>query len=168
GYSRKPADDEVRLSLSKFGAPLGVHGESEVDLSLEETLAYAMNLARRDSTVARVLPVVLAKNKDVVDFPRLEFWARKLEVLPVLGFFLDLTGLLLKSRKLHELAQSYADRRRKRMENFFVNKKFNRFENELAEKNTPPVARSWRFLLNMGMDSFEDLVRKSFAEGKPS
>ncbi|MCI0602973.1 winged helix-turn-helix domain-containing protein [bacterium] len=161
-YSRKPTDDEVRLNLSKFGAPLGVHGESEVDLSLEETLAYAMKLARRDSTVARVLPVVFAKNKDVVDFPRLEFMARKLEVLPVLGLFLDLTASLLKSQKLHKLAQGYDDRRRKHTENFFVNKKLNRFENELAEKNTPPVARSWRFLLNMGMDSFEDLFRKTF------
>jgi hypothetical protein len=159
--SRKPADDEVKLSLVKFGAPLGVDGESGLNLSLEETLAYALRLARRDSTVARVLPVVFAHNKDVLDFPRLEFLARKLEVLPVLGLFLDLTASLSKDRKLHKVALRYDDRRRKRMQNFFENKKFNRFEDELAAKNTPPVARSWRFLMNMGMDSFENLFQKN-------
>jgi hypothetical protein len=168
GLSRKPTDDEVKLNLSKFGAPLGVYGETELNLSLEETLAYGLVLARRDSTVARVLPVVFAKNKDVVDFPRLEFLARKLEVLPVLGMFLDLTASLLKSQKLHKLARGYDDRRRKHVENFFVNKKFNLFENELAARNTPPVARSWRFRLNMPMDSFENLFRKTFPKGQPA
>lgn len=167
-YSRRPTDAEVKLSLSKFGAPLGVHGESELNRSLEETLAYALSLARRDSTVARVLPVVLAKNKDVVDFPRLEFLARKLDVLPVLGFFLDLTASLLNSRTLHKLSRQYDDRRRTRLENFFVNKKHNRFESELTEKNTPSVARSWRFLMNMPMDSFKDVFKKSFPETRPT
>jgi len=161
-HSGKPTDDEVKLSLSHFGAPLGVHGESDLKLSLEETVAYALSLARRDSTVARVLPVVFARHKDVVDFPRLEFFARKLNVLPVLGLFVDLTASLLDNRKLHKLARQYDDRRRTRLENFFVNKKLNRFENELAAKNTPRVARSWRFLLNMPMDSFETLLQKHF------
>ncbi len=168
GLSRKPTDEEVRLNLSKFGAPLAVYGETELDLSLEETVAYGLFLARRDSTVARVLPVVLAQNKDVMDFPRLEFLARKLEVLPVLGMFLDLTASLLKSQKLHRLARSYDDRRRKLVEDFFVNKKSNPFENELAARNTPPVAHSWRFRLNMPMDSFENLFRKTFPKGQPA
>jgi hypothetical protein len=160
-YSGKLTDDEVKLSLVKFGAPLGVHGQSDLNLSLEETLAYGLALARHDSTVARVLPVVLAKNKDVVDFHRLEFLARKLEVLPVLGMFLDLTASLTKNQKLHKLARSYDDRRRKHLEDFFVSKKMYPFENELAARNTPRVARSWRFLMNMPMNSFEDLFRKN-------
>jgi len=166
GLSRKPTDDEVKLNLSKFGAPLCVHGETKMNFSLEETLAYGLVLARRDSTVTRVLPVAFAKNKDVVDFTRLEFLARKLEVLPVLGMFLDITSSLLKNQKLHRLAQSYDDRRRKHVQDFFVNKKLSRFENELATKNTSPVARSWRFRLNMPMESFESLFRKNFLKGQ--
>lgn len=156
------SDNEVRLNLSKHGAPLGVRGVSNQDLPLEETLVYALSLARRDATVARVLPVVFAKNMDVLDLPRLEFLARKKGVLPVLGLFLDLTALLMKDPKLRKKARQFMDRRRKRTENFFVGRKLNSFEKELANKNTPPVARDWHFLLNMGMDSFESLFRKNF------
>lgn len=158
------SDNEVRLNLSKYGAPLGVSGESKLDLPLEETLVHALSLARRDATVARVLPVVFAKNMDVLDLPRLEFLARKKKVLPVLGLFLDLTAILMKRPKLRKKARQLMDRRRKHAENFFVGKKLNSFEKELAEKNTPPVARDWHFLLNMGMDSFESLFRKNFTE----
>ena len=166
--AKKPTDDEVRLSLSKFGAPLRVHRESELDLPLEETLVCALTLARRDATVARVLPVVFAKNQDLLNLRRLEFLARKQGVLPVLGLFLDLTALLTKRQKLHAEARRFKDGRRKRMENFFVDRKFTRFEKELAEKNTPSVARHWHFLMNMGLDSFEDRFKKSFPEGEPA
>ena len=166
--AKKPTDDEVRLSLSKFGAPLRVHRESELDLPLEETLVCALTLARRDATVARVLPVVFAKNQDLLNLRRLEFLARKQGVLPVLGLFLDLTALLTKRQKLHAEARRFKDGRRKRMENFFVDRKFTRFEKELAERNTPSVARHWHFLMNMGLDSFEDRFKKSFPEGEPA
>lgn len=155
------SDDEIRLSLSKHGAPLGVWGESKLDLPVEETLVYALSLARRDATVARVLPVVFAKNRDALDLPRLEFLARKKGVLPVLGMFLNLTALLMKDSKLRKKARQLMDRRRKLTENFFVGRKLNSFEKELADKNTPPVARDWHFLLNMGIDSFESLFRKN-------
>lgn len=157
----KQVDDQrVRLNLARFGAPLSVDGESENDLSLEETLALALGLSRRDATVARVLPVVFAKNKDRLDLPRLEYLARKQGVLPVLGFFLDMTGSLTRNPGLRADARRLMDRRRKRMEPFFVRRKFSEFENRLAEANTPPVARSWHFLMNMAMDSFESLFQK--------
>ena len=166
GSARKATDNEVRLNLVKFGAPLGVHGETKVDLSLEETLVGALALARHDATVARVLPVVFAKTHDLLNLRRLEFLARQHGLLPVLGFFLDLTASLMKSKRVHADAQRLKDRRRKRMENFFVDRKFNRFEAALSEMNTPPVARRWNFLMNMGMDSFEDSFNKSFPESE--
>ena len=164
GSAQKATDNQVRLNLAKFGAPLGVHGETEVDLSLEETLVGAMALARHDATVARVLPVVFAKTRNLLNMRRLEFLARQDGLLSVLGFFLDLTASLIKSKRLHADAQRLKDKRRKRMENFFVDRNFNRFEAALTEINTPPVARRWNFLMNMGMDSFEDRFKRSFPE----
>ena len=101
---------------------------------------------------------------DRLKLPLLEFLARKQEVLPVLGFFLDLTAFLTNNATLRKAAQRLRDRRRRRMENFFVNREPNDFEKELAERNTPPVARKWHFLLNMGMDSFEEVLRKNISQ----
>ena len=159
---KKPTDDEVRLNLSRFGAPLAVYGETNVDLSLEETLVAGLALSRHDATVARVLPVVFAKNKDAFDSERLEFLARQQGLLQVLGLFWDLTGCLLNNKRLRTMAQRVKDNRRKRTENFFLNAKTNRFEQALTKANTPPVARKWKFAMNMDMDSFESSFRKSF------
>lgn len=161
----EPTDADVRLNLLKYGAPLAVHGRSRLNLPLEETLARSLGLARRDATVARVLPVVFARNATGLNVARLEFLARQQNVLPVLGFFLDLTASLSKNRRLRAAARRLIDRRRKRMENFFVDRKFGRFGEELNRRNTPPIARSWHFLLNMRMDSFKDLYEKHFPEG---
>jgi hypothetical protein len=159
------SDDDVRLNLTRFGAPLAVHGETNVDLSLEETLVAALGLARHDATVARVLPVVFAKNRNLLDWARLEFCARQEGVLQVLGLFWDLTGSMMNNKKLQAKARPLKDNRRKRMENFFLTKG-NRFEQALAEANTPSVARRWNFLMKMEMDSFEGSFRKHFPESK--
>lgn len=162
--TQNPSEDDVRLNLSKFGAPLAVNGESDVDLSLEETLVAGLALSRHDATVARVLPVVFAKNKDAVNQERLEFLARQNGLLQVLGFFWDLTGRLMKNKRLQTMARHMRDHRRKRSQEFFLNAKKNRFEQALAKANTPPVARHWNFEMNMNMDSFEAPFRKSFPE----
>ncbi|HJZ12626.1 MAG TPA: hypothetical protein VJ521_10770, partial [Acidobacteriota bacterium] len=167
-YSKSVTDDEVRSSLANFGAPLAVYGKAMHELGLEETLALSLDLARRDATVARTLPVVFAKNSHRLDLSRLKFLARKGKVLPVLGLFLDVTASLTGSRNLRKEARGLMDRRRKRMEQFFVHRRPGKFENELTERNTPSVARKWRFLMNMGMDSFENLFRKNFPETEES
>jgi hypothetical protein len=58
------------------------------------------------------------------------------------------------------------DKRRKKMELFFKTQKINKYEQNLAEKNTPTVARNWHFLMNMGLDSFETLFEKNVLEGE--
>jgi hypothetical protein len=50
------------------------------------------------------------------------------------------------------------------MENYFLNVKPNRFEQRLAEMNTPVVARDWKYLMNMDMDSFESAFKKNLPE----
>jgi hypothetical protein len=159
---QRPTDHDARLNLSKFGAPLAVEGVTNVDLSLEQTLVAGLALSRRDATVARVMPVVFAKNKDAVDSERLEFLARRKGLLQVLGLFWDLTGSLMNNKELRRKAKRVKDNRRKRTENFFLNTKSNRFEQALAEANTPSVVRDWKFTMNMNMDSFESSFRKSF------
>lgn len=158
------SDDDVRLNLVKFGAPLAVHGETNVDLPVEEALVAGLNLSRRDATVARVLPVVFAKNRNSVDWDRLEFRARQQGVLQPLGLFLDLTGSLLNNNSLKRRAKHFMDHRRKHLEHFFLNAKPNRFEQMLAEANTPKVARDWKYLMNVNMDSFESAFKKNMGE----
>jgi hypothetical protein len=155
-----PTSDDVRANLARFGTPVATSAKSNCDLSPEEALVYGLELARSDSTVARSLPVGFAKNKSTLDWSRMEFLARKLDVLPVLGFYMELTATLSKDKALRKRAIELVDRRRKKMELFFKNQKPGRFEQKLVEKNTPAVARNWHFLMNMGMDSFELLWNK--------
>lgn len=161
-FSKSEVSDlVVRANLAKFGAPLFGPTQSKIDLSLEETLVYGLRLARNDSTVARALPVVIAKNKKKYDLARLEYLARKNKMLPVLGFYLELTALLSKDKMLKIFARQLMDHRRRKTELFFSSHKMNKFEQSLTEKNTPAVARRWHFAMNIGMDSFESLFQKS-------
>lgn len=155
-------DEGVKSNLAKYGTPVLSTKKPKRYLSLEEALAHGLDLARRDASVARSLPVAFAKNREKVDLARLEFLARKRNLLPVLGFYLDLTAQLLGDRKLQKTALGLLDRRRKRKELFFnTQKRISKFEQVLAENNTPPVARKWNFLMNLGMDSFEGIFRKN-------
>ena len=158
------SDEIVRLNLVKFGAPLNVHGSSQTDSDLERTLVAALQLSRHDPSVARALPLVFAKNQKVLNLPRLEFFARERGSVPVLGLFLDITGMLSHSSLFRLEAKRLFDHRRKRFEDFFVGRRRSQFEQRLTERNTPPVARNWRFWLNMGMDSFETLFKKHWFE----
>ncbi len=160
------SDQDVRANLARFGVPIVTQAKATLNLSLEEALVHGLDLARKDSTVARALPVAFARNKKTLDLARLEYLARRNKVLPVLGFYLELTAVLSKDKKLQSFARNLKDRRRKKMEVFFKLQKTNKYEKNLTDKNTPLVARNWHFLMNLGMDSFESLFNKSMPEGK--
>lgn len=163
----RPTDQEIQFNLARYGAPVIFDKESSKILNLEETIIYGLELARTNSTVARVIPIVLAKNKEL-NFARLEFLARQNKVLSVLGFYFELTGIFLKEKKFRVQARKIRDRRRKRIEFFMKSKKASKFERELIELNTPPIARKWNFLMNIGMESFQDIFFKHVPKGKPS
>lgn len=160
------SDEDVRSNLARFGTPVVTQGKSTLNLSLEEALVWGLDLARKDSTVARALPVAFARNRKTYDLARLEYLARRNKVLPVLGFYLELTAILSKDKKLQVFAKQLMDKRRKKMELFFKTQKINKYEQNLVEKNTPTVARHWHFLMNMGLDSFETLFKKNVLEGE--
>ncbi len=163
--SDNATDEDVRSNLARFGAPVVTQEKTSFNFSLEEALVRGLSLARKDSTVARALPVAFARNRKTYDLARLEYLARRNKLLPVLGFYLELTGVLLKDKKLQVFAKQLMDKRRKKMEFFFKSQKINKYEQLLVDKNTPAVARQWHFLMNLGLDSFETLFKKNLLEG---
>lgn len=151
------SDTAVRESLLAYGAPL-LGDRSERHWSLEETLAHALMVARRDATVMRVLPVVLAKNRHRFDQQALLRYAREHRVKAELGMLLDLTDKLLGEKTFHGLSEQLRDRRRRCWREFPETK--NRYEAELAKRNTFAVAAEWRFRTNMTEDSFRSVLSK--------
>jgi len=147
-------DQEVRLWLKEIGAPLLAAGKCHKGLpSVEKILAEGMQLAHRDATVARVLPVCFWLNRHRVNLDRLEVQARHVGETQALGFFLCLTGELANEKGLVEAGEKFRDKRRKRIRNFFETSE-SKYNLALAELNTPQIARRWHYRLNIGLDSF--------------
>jgi DNA-binding transcriptional ArsR family regulator len=154
-----PDDDVVFWNLKKLGAPLARKGAQGDELSPESTLAYALKLARRHPDVARVWPVVFAKQQSRLNLETLAHLSGRLGEKRTLGFFLALTGRLLKTPKLAESGSVLRDGRFRKTQSFFLSEEGER-EKRLAELRTPEVAREWHFRMNMPMESFESTFGK--------
>ena len=159
---RGDADDDARpmAALRALGAPLGGGGSSSGGLGLEEAVVRGFQLARRNASVARVMPVVLWVQRQNVDFPRLVQMSTRVGMRRVLGFYLDLTGLLSGDAVLRSLADDLVDRRVRRRERFFTHAASGLATARLERKNTPRVARKWHYSMNMGLDNFESHFKK--------
>jgi hypothetical protein len=153
-------EERVRSNLSRVGAPLGGKFAPREEMLLEETLFEGLKLARKDATVARVLPVALYLNLEKLNLGKLVELATFAGEKRTLGFYLELTGLLSNNSRLKKAAKELRDRRFKRAESFFVHQKRGEFQVRLEKRNTPKVAKHWRFTMNMGFDSFESHFRK--------
>jgi hypothetical protein len=155
-----PDGERVRGWLAAAGAPLLVSQPvRDPTPRLEEVLAEGLALSHRDATVARVLPLVLWRNRDRLDHGRLVRAATRRNERQSLGFFLELTGRLSGDRRLASLSEGLRDRRRSRAMPFFSGGQ-GRMALALARKKTPPLARQWGYLMNMGMDSFASAFAK--------
>jgi hypothetical protein len=159
----KVSDDDLeRAWLARFGAPL--YGESlvrgEPAPRAEEVFRSALDLARRDASVARALPVALWRQRARLDFDELVRLARAHGVERTLGFFLELTARLAGGdQRLLALADSLRPRLPSQAVDFFPTR--GRLERAAAEENTPPVARDWGYRMNLGMDSFASMFEKA-------
>jgi hypothetical protein len=105
---------------------------------------------------------MLWTNRDGLRLADLVRRARRAKEGATLGFFLDLTSELAGSRPF---AAANAALRQDRPASdifFFEDAEKSLVGKELAAFNTPPIARRWRFLMNMPLDSFETLFRKTF------
>jgi hypothetical protein len=157
--AHETAEKETLGHLKLLGAPLLADGTVSTSQSAEETLVQGLALSHRNTTVANVLPLVLWLNRNRIHFPKLELAARRAGEQKALGFFLAVAAELSGEKKLRSLAMQLMDRRWKKTEDFFTSSQ-SPFSKKLAERNTPRLARKWKYRMNLGMDSFEGLFRK--------
>lgn len=155
----RPSGDAqaLRESLAAYGAPLA-EVTRRAHLPLEATLLGALEAARTDGTVLRVLPVVVAHQRARLDWVELLEGARKAGLKAELGFLLTLTGELLGDASLKGRALALRDRRRTRMAYFPEPR--NRFERQIAEEASPAIAKAWGFFMNLSVESFRSLMAK--------
>lgn len=152
-------DERVRGWLASIGAPLAAAEASSFALPLERGLAEVLSLAHRDPTVARVLPLVLWRHRERLDFDRLRREAARRDEDQSLGLFLMLAGRISNEQQLVQAAAPLRDRRRRRVRMFFSGHHGSRAL-AATRRNTPPEARRWGFLMNMGVDSFRSTFAK--------
>jgi hypothetical protein len=126
---------------------------------VEEVLAEALTLAHRDATVARVLALVLWRQRNHLNLDRLVEVATRRDERQALGYFLELAGRLGADDHLLQAAQRLRDKRRKRARMFFKGP-YGPRSLALTRRNTPREARRWGFLMNMGLDSFRSTFEK--------
>ncbi|MBI3855623.1 MAG: helix-turn-helix domain-containing protein [Planctomycetes bacterium] len=150
---KQPTDDDIYANLKSWGAGLAKQVQPAQPLPLEETLAYGVELARRDPDIAQVWPVVLARNRARAHLDRLVILGRRLGQKRALGFLLSLTATLLDDATLLDFAKGLHDSRVRRGQDFFRVTRGKRAQS-LAEANTPELARNWFFRMNTGLSSF--------------
>lgn len=155
------ADSEQKLrgQLAALGAPLAGPAPKRRRPPVEEVLADGLVLAHRSPTVARVLPVAFWRQRDTLDFERLERAATERDERQALGFYLELTGQLGGDQRLVRRARSLRDRRRVALQLFFAGGR-GAFARAAAQEKSPPVARRWGFLMNMELESFATTFHK--------
>ena len=153
--------DQQRLRgwLAALGAPLGGPAKGTPHPPPEEVLAAGLVLAHHSPTVARVLPVAFWRQRDKLDYERLERAATLRDERHTLGFYLELTGRLGGDRRLVRRASGLRDRRRTALRPFFSGGRGS-LARALAQERSPALARRWGFLMNMELESFATAFRK--------
>jgi hypothetical protein len=156
----RPSNDEVLYwNLKHRGAPLLRPGSRGKKLAVEQTLAQALTLSRKNPDVAQVWPVVLAKNLHALDLGELKTLARQLGQKKALGFMLSLSGMLLHDSRLTKFARGLQDKRVQATQDYFLLRRGKRAR-KLADEKTPPLAREWHFRMNMTLDQFKSHFNK--------
>ncbi len=153
------ASSAVRRRVRALGAPLAVSPEPVHRDEREAALVDAVRLARRDATLARVLPVAIAAQWETLDRGRLKTAAVRACEKHAVGFFLSLTADLLGNPALREWAAGFRDYRVTSLRPFFTLPSA-RTARDLAERRTPQVARDWGYLMDLNLASFKSAFEK--------
>jgi hypothetical protein len=158
-------DDTLLRCLRNLGAPLGsgtgTVRDEENALTPQEVLVRSLSLARRNPAVARVFPVVIARNRSCFDnFESVRKLAQSAGEADTLGFFLELTAELSGSDYFARLAGQLSEYRGRKVRSFFVPAGKSKYARHLDELNTPDAARRWNFRMNMNKESFASLFSK--------
>lgn len=152
-------EQRLRGQLRDLGAPLAGLSPRGRGMPPEEVLADALVLAHHSPTVARVLPVVFWRQREQLDYSRLERAATLRDEGQALGFYLELTGQLSGDRRFVRRASALRDRRRTALRPFFSSGRGS-FARAAAQEKSPALARRWGFLMNMELESFASAFRK--------
>ena len=163
--SAPPEDDDaavVRGRARSLGAPLAVPPRPVSPDGREEALVEAVRLARRDATLARVLPVALARQWKTLHHERLKDVAVRSRAKHALGFFLALTAELSGDKALRQSAETFRDHRVTSLRLFFTLPSA-RASRDLAERRTPRLAREWGYLMDLDLASFKSAFAKHAA-----
>jgi DNA-binding Lrp family transcriptional regulator len=150
-------DVEVKESLAAYGAPLLAYKPCR-HLPLEEALVQGLRAAKRDGTLLKVLPVVLLKNVQALDWAVLKENAKREKLRAELGMLVDLTADVADMPGLKEKVRDLEDRRRT-VTSFFHEPR-SKYERELAKSATPAAARKWHFLMNLGEQTLRSTLQK--------
>ena len=156
---RAHRDHDVRAWLAAAGAPLGSPQPKAPAPPLEDVLADALELSHRDATVARVLPLVLWRQRNRLNLDRLVRHASRRDERAALGYFLELAGWLGGDAHLAQAARRLRDKRRTRIRPFFAGPRGTHAA-AAARRNTPKEALRWGYVMNMGLDSFKAMFEK--------
>lgn len=156
---RARRSEKVRAWLASVGAPLGSDALKGPTPPVELVVAEALSLSHRDATVARVLPLVLWRQRSRLDLDRLLREATRRDERQALGCFLELAGQLGGESDLVEAARAMRDKRRKKARMFFAGPHGPRAL-AATRRNTPKQALRWGYLMNMGLDSFRSTFEK--------
>lgn len=144
------ADQRVRESLAAHGAPLPVE-TAEPHFTAVETFVRAVELARRDGTVLRVLPAFIAAQRSQLDWREVSELARRRKLKSEVGFVVELTGKLQHWNLPPEIEALQDGRRTTRR--YFPEVK-SHYERPLAEQRSPAVAARWGLYVNMSEETF--------------
>ena len=151
--------DLTRRRARALGAPLAVHPQRVEPADRELAIVDAVHLARRDATLARVMPVALWRQRDALDRPRLRRHARAAHESHATGFMLALTSELSGDASLDTWAEELRDHRARGTRPFFE-LPATRSARQQAERRTPAVARRWGYLLDLDLASFQSAFDK--------
>jgi hypothetical protein len=153
-----PSDDTaVKETLTAHGAPLLAH-KSVRHMPLEVALVKALHLAKRDGSLLKILPVVVAKNAGSLNWTALKETAKREKLKSEVGMLVEMAAEFAQKPGLKKKVRDLKDRRRT-VTSFFSEPR-NKYERKLAASVTPAVARRWHFLMNLGEETFRSAMLK--------
>jgi DNA-binding transcriptional ArsR family regulator len=159
---RDQAAEGVRRRARALGAPLPVVPEPVPDAEREQVVVDAVRLARRDATFARVMPVMLWTQRDMLDRERLLAAALRAHEKHALGFLVALTAEIAGDPELRAWSERLRDHRARGTRPFFALAS-SRATHPLAARRTPQVARDWGFSMDLDLESFRTAFDKHMA-----
>ncbi len=151
----------VKETLAAYGAPLLAY-KPHRHMPLEKAMVKALRLAKHEASLLKVLPVVVARNAQSLNWVALKENAKRAKLKAELGMLVELTADLAGRPDLKEKVRDLEDRRRT-VEAFFYEPR-SKYERELARTATPAAARKWGFLMNLGEDTLRSTMVKHLGQ----